>query len=187
MKTKHRVEQDTKLFDTLGDSTVIKTFLLIVFIVASGWCISAPLCVVVLGHPPFNCIQARLILSFSLSWLLSVLPTQGRLHPAGHRPAAGSQLSGVPAAGARHQGQGAAARPAHRRPQGRHQVCCPAAAERPQRRRPVQGEEERRGTWARWRGGGVKEEEYVSSTLHSTGSPRHAATCLLPAPFPLQI
>ena len=99
-------------------------------------------------HHLLNSFVLSLFLSFFSTLQcpspLSLVPPPGRLHPAGHRPPAGPQLCGLPAAGARHQGQGAAARPAHRRPQGRHQVSGPAAAERPQRRRPVQGEEEER-------------------------------------------
>lgn len=64
--------------------------------------------------------------------LFSVL-LQGWLHPTCHRTPAGSQRSGVPAAGARHERQSAPARLAHRGPQGRHQVGRTAAPERPQR------------------------------------------------------
>lgn len=63
----------------------------------------------------------------------------GRFHPSGCGTAAGTQPGCGHPAGERHQGQGAAARAAHRRQEGWHQVGGAAAAERPQRRRAVQG------------------------------------------------
>lgn len=85
------------------------------------------------------CFFSQLIVLtfFSLRLACSPSLTLGRLHSAGHRPPAGPQLSGLPAAGARHQGQSPPAGAAHRRPQRRHQVGGAAAPERPQRRCPV--------------------------------------------------
>lgn len=67
----------------------------------------------------------------------------GWLYPSGSGPPAGPWPGGLPAIGERYKGQGAPACPAHCRTQGWHQGRGPAPAERPQRRRRVQGEQKR--------------------------------------------
>lgn len=74
-----------------------------------------------------------------LGWAAPVCCPPGRFHPSGCGTAAGTQPGRGHPAGEWHQGQGAAAGAAHRRQEGRHQVGGAAAAERPQRRRAVQG------------------------------------------------
>lgn len=63
----------------------------------------------------------------------------GRFHAAGGGVAAGPRPGGLAPAGERHQGESPPAGAAHRRAQGRHQGRRLAPAERPQRRRGVQG------------------------------------------------
>ena len=79
---------------------------------------------------------------YGFRWCVTVLVCRaGRLHAAGGGAAAGPREGGERAARARLQGQGAAARPPHRRQEGRRQVGRAAAAERAeQRRHPDQGQ-----------------------------------------------
>ena len=54
----------------------------------------------------------------------------GRVHAVGCGAAAGARQCGERVAGARHEGQGPPAGPAHCRQEGRPQIDCPSAAER---------------------------------------------------------